>query len=198
MHRNKYAIVCVLTLILTMIISSPSIHQVKANSNQFGWDNGNWFASEIHASAAGIWTGWTEDFENWNENGWGYDTINGGTFNVQTDSYAHSPTHDMIVSCSSDSSQAAMFNNFPFSGYADVVVYIKFSQLTNLGYGGSMEIVDLQGGPVPYEYQESAVAAVTYPYGAPVWTLRTYQGGKSETLKLVLMFQLQVNGTKWS
>ena len=150
-----------------------AFHGINPAKAQTGWNYPGYdgAASVIHASAAGIDSSWTEDFENWNSNGWviSYSSNNGATWAIVNDNNAHSPTHDMLVSCNTYATQSEIYNTFPLSTYANITLYIKFLAL-NWG-STDMELVQLQGASAPNAWRSSADAVVTNTYGYPLWAL---------------------------
>ena len=190
MRVNKYAIVCVLILLLLTTIAMQSINQAKASSNQFGWDNGNGYAAEIHACAAGITNAWTEDFTDWdlnanppNTNGWGvnYNWVSGVEYPTIPGDGNPNGGVNLHAACSNDGTQCAIWNNFPLSSYACITEYVQFSQLDGVWNGGSVSIMALQGAPWPSPWDNQAVAIVTDANGYPCWTLQV-NGGYSNTV----------------
>ena len=183
MRGSKYAVVCVLMLLLVTTIAFQGLKQVNASSNQFGWDNGWGYAAEIHASAAGTTTAWTETFSDWNVNGWGINPNTVDGVNYPYAQYDGNPYGgwDLAVACDTDQTQNAIWNNFPSSSTADVTEYVEFLQLDGVSNGGSIQIMAEQGAPWPSPCNSQAIAMVTDYYGYPCWTLQV-SGSYSNTV----------------
>lgn len=185
MHGNKYAIVCVLMLLMLTTFSVQIIKPAKAQYT--GWDQYWGYASTIQTSAAGndvpiadyFETGYPMPFNygEWGANGW--DGANGNIaveYNPRTDYFTGLwSNYDVIASTSAGGQASQMWKYFPSSTYTEVTAEVEFVQQPYVPQGSTtrLELVYLNAG----DWTNEVTASVNNPYGTPIWTLETYEGG---------------------